>query len=64
MDLADEIINAAKNNANALGSLQRNAAVASYEQDYWAAMSNGTSENYGGIYNSLGVSCQRSLSTV
>ena len=56
MDLADEIVNAAKSNSNALSSLQRNAAVAAYEEDYWAAMSNGTQENFGGIYNGLGVS--------
>ena len=57
MDLADEIVNAAKSNANALGSLQRNSAVAAYEEDYWAAMSNGTQESYGTIYNGLGVMC-------
>lgn len=54
VDLADEIVNAAKSNSNALSSLQRNAAVAAYEEDYWAAMSNGTQENFGGIYNGLG----------
>ena len=56
MALADEIVSAAKMNSNALGSLTRNSNVSAYEQAYWAAMSNGTGESFGGIYNGLGVS--------
>ena len=53
VNLSIEITKAIRRNNNALGSLERNSAVAAYEGKYWAAMSNGTGGNYGSMYNGL-----------
>lgn len=60
--LADEILSAARGR-NVLNTLTPNSAVTTYEQAYWAAMSNGTQENYMSSYNGLGVSSTEHLTS-
>lgn len=61
VDLADEILAAAKSNQAAFNALRRSPKVAAYEQEYWAAMSNGTGEEFTGAYRGLGVGLRETL---
>ena len=54
VELADELVSAARTR-NALSTLSPNKAVLAYDQAYWAAMTNGSQEDYTSMYNGLGV---------
>lgn len=64
VELADEVLAAVQANSAASNALKRNSKVQAYEQDYWAAMSNGTGETFTGTYNGLGVKALAAISSI